>query len=293
MAHLERGQCTRISSTDIVKLRENKLDFHRDLERLTGETSKGSYAHYMSKIKVHPWANVVEAPSDEHPGAVSQAEYPALGEGDGPEKGPEADPPSGPVLASVHPLVEQVEAMKLVDDKTKSTHSTSDLHPMSLVNKWSKPLVDKTNVAKVPAPAAKSPAPALAAKWQGAWGSNDIQDSIAKARLVPFIDKTNATKDAEPTLVAKWQGAWGTKDVQDSIAKARQEAPRVEPTAEQLASATQSLPKAPVQELDIHDPKHPYFNASKYLCPITGKYVCPKLGCGQVLLHLSTWCHKC
>lgn len=164
----------------------------------------------------------------------------------------------------------------------------------TLAGKWSGSLVElRTDANKENVPINLSPRKALAAKWnsrgtriddgkkgiaqkenvwwRGAVAQNDDNAAQAKTEL----DALSRTKVND----TKWKGAWGTKDVQESIAKARQK-PRITPTDEQLAAATAPAPKAPVDALDIDDPRHPHFNASRYLCTIIDKYICPKPGCG-------------
>lgn len=155
------------------------------------------------------------------------------------------------------------------------------------------PVELKTNVNKKYMPINSSPRKALAAKWNGHGAEiGDGLKRIAKKENVRLHgavvqnggDEAQA-KTALDTLSrtkvndAKWQGAWGTNDVQESIAKARQK-PRMNPTDEQLAAATAPAPKAPVDTMEIDNPKHPHFNASRYMCTIIDKYICPKPGCG-------------
>lgn len=269
IAHIERGQCTRIGSKNLVMLRESILDFHRELEKRSDEPVKGSFANYMSKIHVPQWVDIVEAPSAEKPGELSESHFPGL-----PRKEPQAPREHKPkvsekMLRKQEPKQSsQQEMQALATSRTQKWNSE-----MHLKSEKAEIVSDKTMMADTDNDESLlidvSPDQHLAAKWQTA-----TQDSKSTSK------KSEGPLPASTTpLAAKWQGAWGSKDIQTAIARDRENL-RVTPTAEQLAAATRPAPKALVESMDLDDPEHPYFNASNYRCPVMSKYVCPKLGCG-------------
>ena len=56
--------------------------------------------------------------------------------------------------------------------------------------------------------------------------------------------------------------------------------PAQRPTTQQLDAAYRLSERQKHQLLDPDDPGHPDFNPAKYCSPYSGKFVCPKLGCG-------------
>ncbi|XWX00349.1 hypothetical protein V2A60_008369 [Cordyceps javanica] len=267
VGHIERGQCTRITSEDLVQLRETKLDFHRELEERSDEPIKGSYASYMSEMRVPRWADVVEAPSDKTPGDVTEADFPAL---------------------PMTKLQEQKQAAELLQQPEGYPNTQQAGEPVnSLAKKWHTAIIDDRKEEDSPSSslidlsADEHPAAERqnAAQGRGRWPNK----SPAESSSVP--------------LASKWQGAWGTKDIQTALAKDREKR-RVTPTAEQLAAATQPAPKSLVETMDIDDPDHPFFNASDYFSTVINKYICPKLGCGKyyndkgaIVRHLQSPAH--
>ncbi|POR31042.1 Uncharacterized protein TPAR_08776 [Tolypocladium paradoxum] len=51
MAHIERGECTRIDAMDIEERRDRKTEFARKLEAITKEPVRGNYAKYFGPIE--------------------------------------------------------------------------------------------------------------------------------------------------------------------------------------------------------------------------------------------------
>ncbi|KND91870.1 hypothetical protein TOPH_03386 [Tolypocladium ophioglossoides CBS 100239] len=52
MAHIERGECSRINAMDIEERRDQKTKFARQLESITKEPVKGNYAKYFGPLEV-------------------------------------------------------------------------------------------------------------------------------------------------------------------------------------------------------------------------------------------------
>lgn len=78
MEHIERGFCTRIDTTVLDELREEKLEFPKRLEKLTQEAVRGNYTKYLpsarGEVRVPGWYVEKEPSSFE----VAQEEFPAL-----------------------------------------------------------------------------------------------------------------------------------------------------------------------------------------------------------------------
>ncbi|OAA69388.1 Zinc finger, C2H2-like protein [Akanthomyces lecanii RCEF 1005] len=286
VAHIERGQCTRIGSTDLVVLREAKLDFHRELEKRSNEPVKGSFANYMSKIHVPQWADIVEAPSAEKPGELSEGHFPGL-----PRKEPQASREHESkvpekVLRKQEPQQSnKQETQATIKSIPQKWNSRLRLKPQKTDTASDKTMADTDDDESLLIDV--SPGHHLAAKWQTA--TQDSKSDHEKGKAAPPPSTT--------PLAAKWQGAWGTKDIQAAIARDRGNR-RVTPTTQQLAAATQPAPKALAEFMDLDDPEHTYFNASNYYCLVMSKYVCPKLGCGKyyddkqgIIRHLKSPAH--
>lgn len=270
IAHIERGQCTRIGSKDLVMLRETKLDFHRELEKRSDEPVKGSFVNYMSTIHVPEWFDAVEAPSGETPGVLSESDFPGL-----PRREHQTHEKHEPRVPVRHKL-----KVPQKQEPRPSNMQQTKAPTNSLAKKWNTVLLQKqqkTDSASDKTMAETddgeswlidvSPDQQLAAKWQTA-----VQDREPDSEK----DKAPLPTSTTPS-VAKWQGAWGAKDIQAAIAKDREKR-RVAPAVKQPAAATQPAPIS--DSMDLDDPEHPYFNASSYLSTVINKYVCPKLGCG-------------
>ncbi|KAJ3482169.1 hypothetical protein NLG97_g7639 [Lecanicillium saksenae] len=279
IAHIERGQCTSIGSRDLVRLREIKLDFHRELEKRSNEPVKGSFVSYMSNIHVEPWTDVVEAPSAVKPGVLTEFDFPGL-----PMKHtqmPQKNEPKGKTPQEVTVNKEEPQV------PTKS-----------LAKKWNTILEHKQD-SKMPS----SEKPASTNSGGSEWliQLSPKQSQVTNWPSLPPPGRKTATQEnahgsPPKTLAAKWQGAWGTRDVQASIVKDGQK-PRVTPTVEQLTEATRPSQMS-VTDIDIDDPMNAYFRASNYFNTAINKYVCPKLGCGkyydnkfQIINHLKSPAH--
>ncbi|OAA56379.1 Zinc finger, C2H2 [Cordyceps fumosorosea ARSEF 2679] len=176
----------------------------------------------MSEASVTPWVDVVEAPSAEKPGDITDADFPVL--------------PS-----------DQTDKLH----KTNELDETTELYSADKPNKTDTP--DGTNNLVSQASAS------LAAKWQGAWGTKDIQAAIAKDR----------EKRGQPTMAQ----------------------PRTNTAASQSAAIMED-------SMDMDDPENPYFNASTYFSTVINKYICPKLVCGKyydtklgIIRHLNSPAH--
>ncbi|KAM3458944.1 hypothetical protein MY3296_000091 [Beauveria thailandica] len=282
VAHIERGQCTRISSNDLTMLRETKLDFHRELAKRSGEPIKGSFANYMSTMHVPQWVGVVEAPSAETPGELSEESFPVL-----PRK--ELRVPQGgerQMLPKQEP-----QSSRAPKTQVQINNLAKKLTAINIESRQSTGFANKKMTSKTDGDESllidMSSAHRLAAKWQTAKG--DCKENLERDASPP--------KSSTNLLAAKWQGAWGSKDIQAAIEKDRVKR-RVTPSAEQLAAATSPAPKSLAESMDLDDPNHPYFNASIYLSTVINKYICPKLGCGKyfdnkamIIGHLNSPAH--
>ncbi|KAM3470148.1 hypothetical protein MY5147_006585 [Beauveria neobassiana] len=252
-----------------------------ELAKRSDEPIKGNFANYMSAIHVPRWADVVEAPSAETPGELSEESFPELlrKELQVPQKDEGQMLPKHELQSSRVPKTQvQVEnfAKRLLSMHIESRQiESADKNMVADTDGDESLLIDMSSDHR------------LAAKWQ----------TTAEACEGNLERNASPPKSSTNLLAAKWQGAWGGKDIQAAIQKDRVKR-RVTPSTEQLAAATQPAPKSLAESLDLDDPDHPYFSASAYFCTIINKYVCPKLGCGKyfdskamIIRHLKSPAH--
>ncbi|KAM3464395.1 hypothetical protein NHJ6243_002451 [Beauveria neobassiana] len=252
-----------------------------ELAKRSDEPIKGNFVNYMSAIHVPRWADVVEAPSAETPGELSEESFPELlrKELQVPQKDEGQMLPKHELQSSRVPKTQvQVEnfAKRLLSMHIESRQiESADKNMVADTDGDESLLIDMSSDHR------------LAAKWQTA--AEACEGNLERNASPP--------KSSTNLLAAKWQGAWGGKDIQAAIQKDRVKR-RVTPSTEQLAAATQPAPKSLAESLDLDDPDHPYFSASAYFCTIINKYVCPKLGCGKyfdskamIIRHLKSPAH--
>lgn len=263
IAHIEEGQCTSLDSFVIDQRREKKTEFSRNLEVLTKEPIKNSFAKYIRPSQV-PSASHVH-PSTHGTSMPSSASHPGQG----------VIEPRSVNVPTKMPGSEEVtdwftsldSSKQAVNVDAKPAGSSGVVNPM-VKTEVLNPMV-KTEVLEprtVDAPT-KLPGSEGVTDWFISLDSSKrpVNVGAGSSGVVNSMVKTDNLVATDS--VANWGGAESEKASGGVMEKT------LPPNGPVLGSETS-------QSMDPDHPDHPSFKSARYYSPYADGYICPKTPCG-------------
>lgn len=294
VAHIEKGGCRRMDAELLDQLREKKMEFTKGLKQMTNEPIKHDFSVYLPSHAYTRARNEFDEQQTRRLAGASPPSYDA--------------PSSSNAFNRAWPNVSGAQ------DDSYSSHSsnwgipnimdaeikhakTPNMSPDAKSTKHSNediPSITDTEVDDLK-PAYQHSMPAhlagqqqlpdpKASPWDqkptGLQHRSDSPWSQKPAGLQHRPESRCSTLLSGPQQRSNAQTPSGDQNVTWGQKLFPNASPAKRPTEKQLDAAYKPSEKQKHRLMDPDSPEHPNFNPAKYRSPYSGKFVCPKQGCG-------------